>query len=69
MVEGSSGSHPLTGGTQVDPGVEGEPVGAGAVSARLPSPELVELGDQREEAALGGMDVSRECGDLVTQLK
>ena len=68
LGEGSSSSHPLTGGTQVDPGTEGEPVGAGAVSARLPPPELVELGDQCEEAVLGGMDVCRERGDLVAQV-
>ena len=33
-----------------------------------PPPESVELGDQREEAVLGGMDVGRECSDLVAEI-
>ncbi len=68
LHEGTRGSHPLSGGPQIDPGAEGEPVGARPVAAGLPPSEPVELSDQGEKAVLSGMDVRGECSDLVPQI-
>ena len=65
--ERPGGTHLLTGRAQIDPGTEGEPMGARSVASRLPPAEPVELGDQCEESVGGSVQVSRQSGDLVTQ--
>lgn len=52
---------------QVEPGPEGQPVGAAPVPRRLPPPHPVEPGDPPQQAARGGVDVGREGGDLFSQ--
>ena len=62
------GPHLLPGRTQVDPGAGVEPVSAGAVATQLPTPPAVEVTDEGQEPVGGGVDVSRQRGDLLLQL-
>ncbi|MSR36359.1 MAG: response regulator [Gemmatimonadetes bacterium] len=61
----SRGAHLLPGRAAVDAAAHGKPVGATLVAAPLPASQAIELGDQREEAMRGRVDVGRQSGDLV----
>ena len=57
-------AHLLAGRAQVQAALEVQPVRAGGQLAVRPAVAPIELGDQREPAIIGGIQVSGEFGDL-----
>jgi hypothetical protein len=56
------------GGAQAHPGPPGQPVRTGADAVTGPSVALVELGQQLQEPALGGGDVTGQTEQLGFQV-
>ncbi|MCU0621740.1 MAG: hypothetical protein MUC69_09570, partial [Gemmatimonadales bacterium] len=62
--EGPGHADVLPGGAEVEAGAPRQPVGAGEEAGGGPGLAPVDLGQERQEAGHGGLDVSRQGGDL-----
>ena len=65
--QGVGDAHLLAGGAGGETGAPAQPVGAGGEAARPPAALLVELADEDEQGAGGGLDAGGELGDPVAQ--
>src|SRR5262245_29630459 len=64
--EGAGDADALAGGARGEADAPGEPGGAGG-KAIIPAGAGVELANEVEQARGGGVEVSRQLGDLVAQ--
>jgi len=56
------------GGVEVEAGVDGQPMGAGADAGAAPAGAVVEGGEAECELGLGGLDVSGELTELAAEV-